>query len=98
MANIIDLLVIISLTYLIVNIEGPFGIFSKIRNLLLNNKYVGVFFYKLLSCYFCSGFWSGIIFCVLFKTLLIINIIYFGLLGAIISLITLNILNKYLSD
>lgn len=50
---------IFSLAFLIKEADGPGGIVAWFRNLLLQNKYVGVFFYKLLSCYFCTGMYSG---------------------------------------
>jgi hypothetical protein len=39
--------------------DGPFDIMSKLRHYLISNKYVGVFFYNLLSCYFCVGCHTG---------------------------------------
>ena len=56
---IIYLLAIFSLAFFFKESDGPFGIMNKIRSLLMNNKYVGVFFYKLLSCNFCIGCWAG---------------------------------------
>lgn len=48
-----------AISFLIKESSGPFDIMSKIRNKLMTNKYVGVFFYKLLSCYFCVGTHAG---------------------------------------
>lgn len=48
-----------SLTFLIKEIDGPFNIISIIRNRLMKLRFVGVFFYKLLSCYYCLGCWCG---------------------------------------
>ena len=53
------LLVAFGFTFLIKEANGPFDIISRLRNRLMTNKYMGVFFYKLLSCYFCLGCWSG---------------------------------------
>jgi uncharacterized membrane protein len=39
--------------------DGPFDLISRLRNWLMTNRYFGVFFYKLLSCYFCLGCWAG---------------------------------------
>ncbi len=56
---IVLLLSIFSLSFLIKESDGPWGIMAWIRNKLISNKYVGVFFYKLLSCYFCVGSHAG---------------------------------------
>lgn len=50
---------IIGLSFLIKDSDGPWGLMASIRNKLMLNKYVGVFFYKLLSCYFCIGCHAG---------------------------------------
>jgi hypothetical protein len=50
---------IYGLSFLIKESDGPFGIMNSIRNRLITNKYLGVFFYKLLSCYFCVGCHAG---------------------------------------
>lgn len=61
MNTVILLASIYGLTFLIKETEGPWGIISWLRNKLMINKYVGVFFYKLFSCYFCSGCHAGYI-------------------------------------
>ena len=53
--NIVSLLAIFGLTFFIKETDGPFGVMNWLRNQLMNNKHVGVFFYKLFSCYFCLG-------------------------------------------
>lgn len=58
---LISLLAIVGLIFFLKEADGPFGILNFIRNVLLSNKYVGVFFYKLLSCYFCTGCYVGVI-------------------------------------
>lgn len=67
------------------NVPGPFGILSFIKNNLMLNKFTGAFFYKLFSCAFCTGFWSGTIVFLLFNSFNLINLIAFALSGAIIS-------------
>src|ERR1700722_6573711 len=57
---ILMLLAIFALGIVVRNIDGPFNLFQKARIKLLQNKYVGPFFYKLLECSICSGFWCGI--------------------------------------
>jgi hypothetical protein len=56
---VLQLLAIFGLAFLIKESAGPFDIMDWIRNQLMRNKYVGVFFYKLLSCYFCVGCHCG---------------------------------------
>lgn len=61
MESIIYLLAVFGLQFLITQSNGPFNSISNMRNWLIRNKYYGVFFYKLLSCSFCSGCWAGLI-------------------------------------
>lgn len=56
---IIQLLAIFGLVFLIKETDGPWGIISWFRNKLIGSRFVGVFFYKLLSCYFCTGCHAG---------------------------------------
>jgi hypothetical protein len=56
-----SLLAIYGLYFLIVQSDGPFGIIGKARNLLMRFGALGPFFYKLFSCPFCSGCWSGLV-------------------------------------
>lgn len=59
MTLIISLLAIAGLAFLIKESNGPFDIMATIRNKLMTNKYVGVFFFKLFECYFCVGCHCG---------------------------------------
>src|SRR5579885_981225 len=52
---------IFGISFFIKEINGPFNFMLNIRRWLINNKYIGVFMYELLSCYFCVGAYSGII-------------------------------------
>lgn len=56
---LISCLAIFGLAFLIKESAGPFDIMDKIRIWLTHNKYVGVFFFKLLDCYFCVGCHCG---------------------------------------
>ena len=56
---VVAILAVLGLSLLIRNADGPFDLFQKTRILLLQNKYVGAFFYKLLSCPLCIGFHCG---------------------------------------
>lgn len=59
MEIILYLLAAFGLAFLIKESDGPWGLMAKLRNVLMRNKYVGVFFYKLLDCYFCVGCHTG---------------------------------------
>lgn len=85
---IIYLLAIYGLAFAIKDAEGPWGIMSWFRNQLMRNKYIGVFFYKLFSCYFCVGCWAGAGIYLLSQPHATINLlIIWGLAGGSISLI-----------
>lgn len=78
----IYLLAIYGLAFALKEIEGPFGVLSKFRNLLFTNKFVGVFFYKLFDCYLCLGFWCGMIIHVISGGKIQINLLFiWGLAG-----------------
>lgn len=92
---LISLLAIFSLAFLIKELDGPWNLISKTRNLLMRNKYVGVFFYKLFSCYYCIGFHcSYIIYFLQMKTFVWNFFILWILAGSIICIIIDAILNK----
>lgn len=50
-----------SLAFGLKETNGPFNIFGKVRNYLLNHDFYGVSVYLLLECYYCLGFWSSFI-------------------------------------
>ena len=56
---IVPILAIFGLAFLIKDSDGPWGIMNWMRRTLMQNKYVGVFFYKLFECYFCVGCHCG---------------------------------------
>lgn len=56
---IIVVCAIFGLAFFIKESDGPWGVMALIRNKLMKDPYVGVFFYKLLDCYFCLGFHCG---------------------------------------
>lgn len=75
---------VISLSFFISNIEGPFGFFSKLRNRILNNKYLGLQFFKLMECPWCLGFHSGYIIGIILFGFSIDKIFLLGLSGSTI--------------
>ena len=87
MIDLVILSSIYALAFLIKETDGPFGIMATIRNYLFSNKYVGVFFFKLLDCYFCTGFWCGIFIYLLTQPFQINMLIVWALAGGFISML-----------
>ena len=98
MNNILLILAIYSLSFFIRNLSGPYNIFGIFRNKILNNKYIGVQFYKLLECPWCLGFHCGYIIyilnCLVFKEFSFILLILWGLVGSTVTAIFDSIFNK----
>jgi hypothetical protein len=59
MTIIIWILAIYGLAFFIKQSSGPFDVMDKLRSKLMLNKQVGVFFFKLLDCWFCLGCHCG---------------------------------------
>jgi hypothetical protein len=88
METLIYLLSIFGLAFLIKESDGPFDIMLHLRNMLMRNKYVGVFFYKLLECYFCVGCHAGwIIYLLQMNNFNLYSLIIWTLAGGSFSLI-----------
>ncbi len=93
--SLITIFAIFGLAFLLKETDGPWGVIAWARNAVLRNKYVGVFFYKLLDCYFCLGFHCGWVAYLLhdddfsFKFLFL-----WALAGGVISLIFDSLLRK----
>ena len=86
---------IYGLTHLFRDNSGPFGILSKIRNALMQNKYIGVFVFGLLDCVFCISCWSGAIVYFLFQSVFNWKIFMLWILmGGSIGLVMETILNR----
>jgi hypothetical protein len=84
----ISLIAIYGLAFLIKESDGPWGIMAWARNRLINNKYVGVFFFKLFDCYFCIGCHCGwIVYLLSQDNYKIQSFILWTLAGGAISLI-----------
>ena len=85
---LIYILAIYGLAFFIKESDGPWGLMGLLRNKLMSNKNVGVFFYKLFDCYFCLGFHCGWLVCLLSGESWYPNLlICWGLAGGIICLI-----------
>lgn len=53
---LLNILVAISIAFLLKELNGPFDIILKFRTLLFHNKYVGKFFFDMFTCYYCLTF------------------------------------------
>ena len=51
---------IFGLAFAIKQTDGPWNLVSRWRNWMMRVPFVGVQFYKLLDCYYCTGFWAGL--------------------------------------
>lgn len=91
---VIYLLAVYGLTFLIRSADGPWGLMSKIRNKLIDNKYIGVFFYKMLDCVFCTAIHSSWIIFLMFMPFTLFELIVFAFAGASFSLIIEKILDR----
>jgi len=88
METLITLIAIYGLAFLIKESDGPWGLIAWARNSLVRNKYVGVFFFKLFDCYFCTGCHCGwIIYLLSHETYKFNLLILWVLAGGAISLI-----------
>lgn len=95
MNTVISILAIFGLAFAIKESDGPWGIMSWMRNRLMANKHIGVFFYKLFSCYFCVGFHCGwIVYLLGANDYSFQFFILWGLAGGVICLILDGLLAK----
>lgn len=92
---VITVCAIFGLAFLIKESDGPWGIMAWLRNAVMQSKRFGVFFYKLLDCYFCLGFHCGWIVYLLHERAHNFEFfILWGLAGGVISLILNALLGK----
>ena len=97
MNTIVCIMAMFAISYLIKESSGPFDIMSKLRNKLMTNEYVGVFFYKLLSCFFCVGCYSGWMVYLLAnkpETWTIQEFILWALAGGVVSLLLSSVIER----
>lgn len=94
--ELVYLLAIFSLAFLIKEMDGPYGILNTARSWLISRPgQIGVFFYKLLSCYYCLGFHCGwFVYLLSAETWSFQFLILWGLAGAGISLIMRMVLDR----
>lgn len=93
--SIITIMSIFGAAYFAKESSGPFGIMSLVRNKLISNKYIGVFFFKLFDCFFCTGCWSGGIIYLLHESEWHVNLfVLWVLAGGAISFILNAILER----
>ena len=87
------------LSFLLTQMDGPFGIIAKCRNIIVQFPYIGLFFYKLIQCGYCNGFWLGTIIYIFINCgeLQFNLLICCGLAAAGFNLILFSLYNKYLS-
>lgn len=79
---------IFGLAFFIKESDGPWGLMALVRSKLMQNPHVGVFFFKLLDCYFCLGFHCGWFVYLLFAPHWQFQfLILWGLAGGTLSLI-----------
>ena len=57
---VIALLAIFGLAFAIKETDGPWNIVSICRNWMMRLPFVGPQFFKLLDCYYCTGWWAGL--------------------------------------
>lgn len=88
MEILIFILAIYGFVFLFAESDGPCGIIGLGRNYLFQNKYIGTFFYKLLSCPFCTGMHGGWIIYLLHTPIWEFNLlICWALAGGVIGLL-----------
>lgn len=95
MKVLLCLLAAFGLAFLVKESDGPWGVMAWLRNRLVSNKYVGVFFFKLLDCYFCTGCWTGLAIYLLESPIYRLNhALVWALSGGAVSLILDGLLTK----
>lgn len=60
METVIAILAIYGLIFAVKETDGPWGMMNWIRRQLFSTKYLGVFFFNLITCPYCCGCWAGL--------------------------------------
>lgn len=93
--SIITIFSIYGLSFLFKESDGPFDLMSRLRSFLMTRQKLGLFFYKLLSCYFCVGCHAGWIIYLFYNKNYSFNLfILWMLAGGAISLILDKLVSK----
>jgi len=85
------------MTFALKELDGPFNIISRFRNLLFRTKYIKTFFYKLFECYYCLGMWSSAIVYLIATPFILFsyrNLVIYCFAGAITCIILSALLTK----
>ncbi len=91
----IYLLAIASITYGLQEIDGPFNILLHLRSFLSKLPTFGYFFYKLFTCPYCLGAYSGAFVYLLSPEIFRVeNLILWILAGAFCSLLMKNAISR----
>lgn len=94
---VICIFAIYGISVFIKDMDGPLNIMTKLRVFLMSKQLIGVFVYKLLSCYFCVGAYSGLLVYILRNHLHNLNgydMILWVFGGCAVSMIGYQISNK----
>lgn len=83
----LNILAIIGLWAIITQTNGPFNLFFKIKMILFQNKYFGVFFSELFACPICLGFHLGYLIFILTMPFNIIDMFIWACIGSASCLI-----------
>ena len=95
MEMLVYLFAIFGLAFFFKESDGPFDLMARFRNFLLMRERLGVFFYKLLSCYFCVGCHAGwIVYLLQAQTYSVNLFVLWTLAGGTVSLILDKLLTK----
>jgi hypothetical protein len=86
---------IFGLAFALKQTDGPWDLVSRWRNWMMRVPFIGVQFYKLLDCYFCIGWWSGLAIYFLTQESYKLNwAICWGLAGGTLCLVIDGIISK----
>lgn len=95
MSLVVALLAVFGLAFALKEAEGPWGMMSRLRQKLFACPALGVFWFKLLDCYFCTGFWCGMVVYLLVGDPIKWNWVpIWGLAGGAVSLILDGLLTR----
>ena len=56
---VLMLLCIAGLSFVIKQVDGPFDVFTKLRNLVMRVPVLGPIVFHILTCNFCLGLWAS---------------------------------------